>query len=504
MATGKALGAHEVWFLTGSQELYGNEVLRQVDEHAREIAGSLDAETPIPVRVAHRLVVNSPESIRQVCLEANANESCVGVVAWMHTFSPAKMWIGGLGLLQKPLLHLHTQFNRDLPWSEIDMDFMNLNQSAHGDREFGFLATRMGLRRKTVVGHWSDPAVVTRIGRWTRAACGWDEAQRLKVARFGDNMRLVAVTEGDKVEAQLRFGISVNGYGVGELVEQVRAVPDATVQQVVDAYLEEYDVVQELRAGGDRHESLRDAARIEAGLRSFLETGGFMAFTDTFEDLGELPQLPGIAVQRLLANGYGFGAEGDWKTAALVRVAKVMSPGLEGGTSFMEDYTYHLAPDGPKVLGAHMLEVCPSIARGKPACEIHPLSIGGKDDPVRLVFTASPGTAVVAGLLDLGDRFRLVVNEVDVVEPDEDLPRLPVARALWEPRPDLPTAAEAWLVAGGPHHTAFCSAIGHEELADFAEIAGVELLVIDAETRVADFAKEVRWNQAYFQTVPDG
>jgi L-arabinose isomerase len=504
MATGKALGQLEVWFLTGSQELYGDYVLQQVDGHAREIVASIDAETAIPVRVVHKPVVKNAESIRQVCLEANAAESCVGVVAWMHTFSPAKMWIAGLRSLQQPLLHLHTQFNRDLPWAEIDMDFMNLNQSAHGDREFGFLETRMGLRRKTVVGHWRDPAVLERIGTWTRAACGWDELQRLKVARFGDNMRLVAVTEGDKVEAQLRLGFSVNGYGVGELVEQVRAVPDATVQQLVDAYLEEYEVVPELRTDGDRHESLRDAARIEVGLRSFLETGGFMAFTDTFEDLGELTQLPGIAVQRLLADGYGFGAEGDWKTAALVRVAKVMSTGLDGGTSFMEDYTYHLAPEGPKVLGAHMLEVCPSIASGKPACEIHPLSIGGKGDPVRLVFTAAPGPAVVVGLLDLGDRFRLVLNEVDVVERDEDLPRLPVARALWEPRPDLPTAAEAWLVAGGPHHTAFCHAIGREEFADLAEIAGVELLVIDAETRMAHFAKEVRWNQAYFQTVRGG
>jgi L-arabinose isomerase len=500
MATVKALGEHEVWLLTGSQDLYGEDVLRRVDEHAREIARSLDDEAAIPVRVVHKPVVKSPESIRQVCLEANAAKTCVGVVAWMHTFSPAKMWIGGLRSLEKPLLHLHTQFNRDLPWAEIDMDFMNLNQSAHGDREFGFMATRMNLRRKTVVGHWSDAAVVSRIGTWTRAACGWNEAQTLTVARLGDNMRFVAVTEGDKVEAQLRLGVSVNGYGINELVEAVEGAPDAAVQQLVDEYLGEYDLVPELAPGGDRHESLRDAARIEAGLRSFLEAGRFMAFTDTFEDLGALPQLPGIAVQRLLADGYGFGAEGDWKTAALVRIAKVMSTGLEGGTSFMEDYTYHLAPQGQEVLGAHMLEVCPSIAGGKPTCEIHPLSIGGKDDPVRLVFTASPGPAVVAGLLDLGDRFRLIVNEVDVVEPEEDLPKLPVARALWRPRPDLTTAAEAWLFAGGPHHTAFFRAIGSEAFADLAEIAGIELLVIDAETQMASFAKEARWNHAYFQT----
>ena len=500
MATGKALGEHEVWLLTGSQELYGDEALRRVDGHALEIARSLDGDASIPVRVEHRPVVKSAESIRQVCLEANASASCVGVVAWMHTFSPAKMWIAGLRSLEKPLLHLHTQFNRDLPWAEIDMDFMNLNQSAHGDREFGHMATRMGLRRKTVVGHWSDPAVVARIATWARAACGWNEARTLSVARLGDNMRFVAVTEGDKVEAELRLGVSVNGYGINELVEAVEAAPDAAVGQLVDEYLEAYDVVPELRPDGDRHGSLRDAARIEAGLRSFLEAGGFMAFTDTFEDLGALPQLPGIAVQRLLADGYGFGAEGDWKTAALVRIAKVMSAGLEGGASFMEDYTYHLAPDGPAVLGAHMLEVCPSIASGKPSCEIHPLAIGGRDDPVRLVFTAAPGPAVVAGLLDLGDRFRLVVNEVDVVEPDEELPRLPVARALWRPRPDLSTAAEAWLVAGGPHHTAFCRALGPEALADLAEMAGIELLVIDAETQLASFAKEVRWNEAYFRS----
>src|SRR5512132_1789463 len=498
MATGKALGAHEVWFLTGSQDLYGDEALRQVDDHAREVAGSLDADAGIPARVVHKPVVKSPESIRQVCLEANAAGSCVGVVAWMHTFSPAKMWIGGLSSLQKPLLHLHTQFNRDLPWCEIDMDFMNLNQSAHGDREFGFMATRMGLRRKTVVGHWSDPAVVARIGTWTRAACGWDEAQRLEVARFGDNMRRVAVTEGDKVEAQLRLGVSVNGYGVGELVDAVQAVPDAAVQELVDAYAAEYDLVPELRADGERHESLRDAARIEAGLRSFLEDGGFMAFTDTFEDLGELPQLPGIAVQRLLADGYGFGAEGDWKTAALVRVAKVMSAGLEGGTSFMEDYTYHLAPGDPKVLGAHMLEVCPSIAGGKPSCEIHPLSIGGKEDPVRLVFTAAPGPAVVVALLDLGNRFRLVANEVEVVAPDEELPRLPVARAIWRPKPSFATAAEGWLEAGGPHHTSFTRALTMEAISDFAEIAGVEIVVIDERTTVPDLKNELRWNHAYY------
>ncbi len=494
----KALDPFEVWLVTGSQEMYGDAVLRRVDEHSRKVAASLDAAEAVPVRIVPTQVMTSAESIHRLCLEANAAAGCVGVICWMHTFSPAKMWIAGLGALQKPLLHLHTQFNRDLPWSEIDMDFMNLNQSAHGDREFGFVETRMRLRRKTVVGHWSDPTVVDRIGTWSRAACGWHEAQTLSVARFGDNMRHVAVTEGDKVEAQLRLGVAVNGYGIGELVDAVRDVSDAAVDGLLDEYEQQYELVPALRRDGDRRESLRDAARIEAGLRGFLEAGGFKAFTDTFEDLDGLPQLPGIAVQRLMADGYGFGGEGDWKTAALVRIAKVMSHGLDGGTSFMEDYTYHLAPEGPKVLGAHMLEVCPSIAAERPSCEVHPLSIGGKQDPVRLVFTAAPGPALVAGLLDLGDRFRLVVNEVDVVPPDEELPRLPVARAVWEPKPDFATAAEAWLLAGGPHHTVFSRALRSEAFVDLAEIAGLELLLIDERTHMSDFKKELRWNQAYF------
>jgi L-arabinose isomerase len=494
----KPLGEFEVWFVAGSQDLYGEAALRQVDEHAREIAGALDEAAALPVRVVSKPVLRNQESIRSLCLEANAAERCVGLVAWMHTFSPAKMWIAGLARLQKPLLHLHTQFGRDLPWAEIDMDFMNLHQSAHGDREFGFIQTRMGLGRKTVVGHWSDPVVVDRIGAWTRAACGWNEAQSLRVARFGDNMREVAVTEGDKVEAQLRLGVAVNGYGVGELAASVDQVDDASVDELIAEYEDAYELAPELRTGGERRESLRDAARIEAGLRTFLEHGSFGAFTDTFEDLGGLRQLPGIAVQRLMADGYGFAAEGDWKTAALVRITKVMGAGLGGGTSFMEDYTYDLAPAGPKVLGAHMLEICPSISAGKPRCEVHPLSIGAREDPVRLVFTAAPGPAVVVGLLDLGTRFRLVANEVDVVTPPEELPRLPVARAVWEPRPSLSTAAEAWLLAGGPHHTSFSRALTIEPIADFAEIAGVELVVIDGDTTIGDFKKELRWNQAYY------
>jgi len=497
----KALGHLEVWLVTGSQEMYGPATLQQVETHAREVAAGLDAHEYVPVRVLHKEVATGADSIRRVAREANDSEPCIGVIAWMHTFSPAKMWIAGLGALQKPVLHLHTQFNRDLPWAEIDMDFMNLNQSAHGDREFGFIEARMRRRHKIVVGHWRDTQVAARIGVWARTAAGWHEAQTLRVARFGDNMRDVAVTEGDKVEAQIQLGVSVNGYGVSALAEAVAAAPDADVDELVARYEEAYELAPALRAAGDRRESLRDAARIEAGLRSFLEAGEFGAFTDTFEDLDGLTQLPGIAAQRLMADGFGFAAEGDWKTSALLRIAKVMSTGVDGGTSFMEDYTYDLGPGGPAVLGAHMLEVCPSIAAGRPSCEIHPLSIGGKADPVRLVFTAAPGPGIVVALLDLGDRFRMVLNEVELVEPSDELPRLPVARALWRPKPDFATAAEAWLRAGGPHHTVLCRAIDTEAFADLAEIAGIELVVIDERTRIRDVANELRWNQAYYRLV---
>ena len=495
----KALADREVWFVTGSQHLYGADVLQLVEDHSRQIAGALDASAAIPVRVVSKPVVTTSESILALCLAAMTSPSCVGVITWMHTFSPARMWIAGLAALQKPLLHLHTQFNRDLPWAEIDMDFMNLNQSAHGDREFGYLETRLRRSRATVVGHWQDPEVLDRIGTWSRAACGWQEAHRLRLARFGDNMRQVAVTEGDKVEAQIRLGAQVNGYGVGDLVAAVRAATEDEVDAVVADYESRYALAAPLLPDGGQRAALREAARIEVGLRAFLEAGGFGAFTDTFEDLGELAQLPGIAVQRLMAEGYGFGAEGDWKTALLVRAMKVMATGLPGGTSFMEDYTYHLVPDRPQVLGAHMLEVCPSISTQTPSCEVHPLSIGGKADPVRLVFTASPGPAVAVGLLDMGDRFRMVLSEVDVVSPPEDLPRLPVARALWEPRPSLKIAAEAWLQAGGPHHTSFSTALRRQHLDDFAEMAGIELVAIDETTSVAGIKKELRWNQAYYQ-----
>jgi L-arabinose isomerase len=489
----------ECWFLTGSQTLYGEEALRRVAEQSRTIAETLDAAAETPIRIVPKPVLIDAESIRDVFREADASDRCVGVIAWMHTFSPAKAWINGLNALRTPLLHFHTQVNVALPWSEIDMDFMNLNQAAHGDREFGFILSRLGIDRKTVAGHATDPTVAARIGDWMRAAAGWREAQSLRVARFGDNMRDVAVTEGDKVEAQATFGMSVNTYGVNDLVAEVDAIADDDIDRTVAEYEDSYDVAPELRPGGERHESLRYAARIELGLRRFLDAGGFKAFTTNFEDLGGLRQLPGLPVQRLMAEGYGFGGEGDWKTAALLRILKVMSAGRKGGTSFMEDYTYDLTADDPKILGAHMLEVCPSIAADKPRVEIHPLGIGGREDPVRLVFTATPGEAFVVGMLDVGERFRLVANEVDVVEPSEPLPRLPVARAVWNPRPDLATSTESWLHAGGPHHTVLTFAIGIEVLEDFAAIAKTELLLIDADTTLRDFLKEIRWNQAHYR-----
>ena len=491
------LSALEAWFITGSQDLYGQATLDKVAEHSQEIARGLD-DSAIPVRVVCKPVMKNAEAILALCREANNAKNCIGLIAWMHTFSPARMWIAGLKALAKPLAHLHTQFNRELPWASIDMDFMNLNQSAHGDREFGFIGSRMRRNRKLVVGFWQDADVAGELAVWARAAAAWNDAQGLRVARFGDNMRKVAVTEGDKVEAELRLGYSVNGYGVGDLAARIARVSDGEVDRLAAEYDDSYDAAEPLRAGGARRESLRDAARIELGLRHFLDDGGFHAFTDTFEDLHGLKQLPGVAVQRLMADGYGFGAEGDWKSAALVRAMKVMSAGLEGGTSFMEDYTYHLR-DGGTVLGAHMLEVCPSIAQGRPSLEIHPLSIGGKEDPPRLVFNSRTGAAINASIVDMGERFRMIVNEVEVVPPEQALPKLPVARAIWRPHPNLKTAATAWILAGGAHHTGFSLALTAEHLQDFADMSDVEFLLIDGGTTVAGIRKELRWNDVYYR-----
>jgi len=491
------LSSLEAWFVTGSQHLYGSETLKAVEQHSTTIARALSSSSLIPVKIVAKPVMTSSESIQQLCLDANSSKNCIGLITWMHTFSPARMWIGGLRSLNRPYLHLHTQFNEELPWPTIDMNFMNLNQSAHGDREYGFIGARMRLPRKVVVGSWRDTSIHSEIAVWARAACAWHDAQHLKIARLGDNMRNVAVTEGDKVDAQIRLRYSVNGYGVGELVRFIHEVKDAEIERLTVEYDETYAVAESLRPNGNQRKALQEAARIELGLRHFLLESDSNAFTDTFEDLHGLAQLPGIAVQRLMADGYGFGAEGDWKTAALVRAMKVMSHGLNGGTSFMEDYTYHLK-DGGQVLGAHMLEVCPSIADDKPSAEIHPLSIGGKGDPVRLVFTASSGRAVNASIVDMGNRFRLVVNQVNLMRPEQPLPKLPVARAIWVPEPNLKIAATAWIYAGGAHHTALSHALTPEHLQDFADMAGLECLLIDSKTNVADFVKELRWNDMYY------
>ncbi len=493
------LKQYEAWFVTGSQHLYGEETLKQVAEHSEQIALALNSAGQIPVKIVFKPTVKSPEEIYSICQEANAAKNCIGIIAWMHTFSPAKMWIGGLKILQKPLLHLHTQFNRDIPWNSIDMDFMNLNQSAHGDREFGFMMTRMRLERKVVVGHWQDSAVLDQINTWTRSAAGWHDWQGARFVRFGDNMRYVAVTEGDKVEAELKFGYSVNTYGVGDLVKVVNAISDAEVDQLTAQYEELYAVVPALKKGGANYHSLRDAARIELGLKAFLEDGNFKGFTDTFEDLHGLVQLPGIAAQRLMGQGYGFAAEGDWKTAALVRAMKVMGSGLMGGNAFMEDYTYHFDPSDPLVLGSHMLEICESIADGQPKCEIHPLGIGGKADPVRLVFNVAGGSALNASVVDLGNRFRLLINEVEAVAPKEDLPNLPVARVLWKPYPDMKTGCAAWILAGGAHHTCYSQNLTTEHLDDFAAIAGIESVLIGKNTELRQFKNELKWSEVFFR-----
>jgi L-arabinose isomerase len=487
----------EVWFVTGSQRLYGTETLKRVAQDSREIAAALNDSPEIPVKIIFTPVIKSADEVSALFEKADQSARCIGLITWCHTFSPSKMWITGLKRLRKPILHFHTQHNRDIPWATIDMDFMNLNQSAHGDREHGFIMSRMRLDRKVVAGFWREPAAQKQIGAWCRAAAAWNDWQRAKFCRFGDNMREVAVTEGDKVAAEIKFGYSVNGYGVGDLVQRVNAARQSQVNALVKEYENAYTIAPDLRTGAKRN-SLREAAKIEIGLRSFLKEGGFSGFTTTFEDLHGLAQLPGLAVQRLMAEGYGFGAEGDWKTCALVRAMKVMAAGLKGGVSFMEDYTYHLEPHLTKVLGAHMLEICPSIAAGRPSLEVHPLAIGGKADPARLVFDTPPGPGLNAALMDMGNRFRLLVNEVEVVAPEKPLLKLPVARALWVPKPDFHTAVTAWIYAGGAHHTGFSRAVTTEMLADFAAMAGIEFLAIDNETTVRRFQQDLRLDEIYY------
>ncbi|MBN8457450.1 MAG: L-arabinose isomerase [Verrucomicrobia bacterium] len=488
----------EIWFVTGSQHLYGPAALEQVDKHSKAVVKALNAAGTLPHKIVFKPVLKSSAEISQCAIEANSAPNCIGIIAWMHTFSPAKMWIDGLQVLRKPLADLHTQFNRDIPWGEIDMDFMNLNQTAHGGREFGHIGARLRLPRKVVVGHWQDPEVHERLAAWARAARGWNCSRTLKVARIGDNMRHVAVTEGDKVSAQIRFGWEVNTFGIGDLVAKINAQPKAKIDKLCTLYEEKYRVAPELKKGGARHESLRDSAAIELGLRALLEEGGFTAFTTTFEDLHGMKQLPGLAVQRLMEDGYGFAGEGDWKTAALVRIMKVMADGLKGGTTFMEDYTYHLDPKNPLILGAHMLEICPSIACEVPKIEIHPLGIGGKEDPCRMVFDCGPGMAVNGSIIDLGSRHRFLVNEVECVAPKNKLPKLPVARVLWKPLPDLKTATAAWIYAGGAHHTVLSYALTTEHLEDLAEMAKIELSVIDKATSLRSYKNELRQNDLYY------
>ena len=488
---------YEVWFVTGSQHLYGTETLEQVAADAKKIVAGLNAGGELAVNLVWKDTMKSSEDVTRLIREAGADDRCIGLVTWMHTFSPAKMWITGLSELSKPFCQLHTQYNRDIPWDTIDMDFMNLNQTAHGGREFGFIGSRLRLERKVVVGHWEDAGVRARLDAWMRAAAAFADSRSMKVARFGDNMREVAVTEGDKVEAQKVFGYAVHGYGLGDLSAFTDAVSDGDIDALVAEYERLYVMGPGVTETGGR-ERVRSAARLEIGMRRFLEDGGFQAFTTTFENLHGLDQLPGLACQRLMADGYGFGAEGDWKTAALLRSMKVMGAGLEGGCAFMEDYTYHMDPDRPLVLGAHMLEVCPSIAEGDVRLEVQPLGIGGKDDPARLIFASPAGAAINVSVMDMGNRFRLVLNEVEAVKPPADLPKLPVARVVWEAKPDLATAAASWIFAGGAHHTGYSQAVNREHIADFAAMAGVELLCIGEGSTVEGIKNEIRWNEMYY------
>ena len=488
----------EVWFVVGSQHLYGEQALQQVNANAEQVVRHLNQQNPF-IQIKLKTLTTTPEQILSVCQAANNEENCVGLIAWMHTFSPAKMWIAGLSQLNKPLVQFHTQFNRNIPWNAIDMDYMNLHQTAHGDREFGFLVSRLRKPRTIIVGHWQSDSVRQKLDRWMRVCAAIYDQKHLKIARFGDNMRQVAVTEGDKVEAQIKFGYSVNGYGVYELVNSINAVSDADVEALVKEYEADYQLVDSLQKTGEKRTALLDSARIELGLKAFLEKGGFKAFTDTFENLNGMKQLPGLPVQRLMAQGYGFGGEGDWKTAALVRAIKVMGHGLPKGSSFMEDYTYNLDENNELVLGAHMLEICPSIAQDKPVLDIKPLGIGGKEDPTRLIFTAKTGVAVNTTIVDMGNRFRMVVAELDAVDKPQAMPNLPVGHAFWKLKPNFDVGTQAWILAGGAHHSAFSLDVDAEMLRTFAEYFEIEFIHIHDKTELAALKNELRWNEAVYR-----
>jgi L-arabinose isomerase len=484
------MSSKSIWFITGSQHLYGESVLQQVTLNSQTIVSGLNDIANLPIPLTFKSIATTPEEIHRVCLEATFDESCIGVVFWMHTFSPSKMWIKGLQALQKPWMHLHTQFNDELPWQNIDMDFMNLNQSAHGCREFGFIGTRLGIDRFVTVGHWKDPSVHVDLQNWIRASIGWDEGQNLKVARFGDNMRQVAVTEGNKVSAQIQFGYEVHAYGLGKLVKYCESVSNEDIARQVDLYASEYALAFSLK-DDEKLLRLKNEARLEIGMERFLTDNQCMAFTNTFEDLTGLSGLPGLATQRLMAKGYGYGGEGDWKTSASVRILKAMSQGLPGGTSFMEDYTYHLGKQS-QVLGAHMLEVCPTIANGKPVLDVQRHTIGVKEDIARLIFSAQAGPARNLTTIDLGDRFRFILNEIETVTPPETLPNLPVAHALWTPMPDLKTSAHAWILAGGAHHSAYTSSVPSEVIEIYADMVDVELCTIDKDTTIRGFKRDLK------------
>jgi L-arabinose isomerase len=490
---------YQFWFATGSQDLYGDECLREVAEHSRIIVEELNKSGLLPFEVIWKPTLIDSSSIRKCFNEANADERCAGVITWMHTFSPAKMWILGLQEYRKPLMHLHTQYNREIPFESIDMDFMNTNQSAHGDREYGHIVTRMGIERKVIVGHWSDETVINRIAGWMRTAIGIMESSHIRVLRVGDNMRDVAVTEGDKVEAEIKFGWEIDAYNITDIAQSIDSISDAQGEALLEEYYASYDIILAGRDAKEFRRHVKEQALIELGFRKFLEDHDYHAVVTNFQMLSGLKQLPGLAMQRLMADGYGFGGEGDWKTAAMVRLMKIMAEGLPKGTSFMEDYTYHLEPGKEAILQSHMLEVCPSISNVKPSIMVNPLSMGNREDPARLVFTTKPGDGVACSLVDMGTRFRLIVNDVTSLKQDIPMPKLPVATALWKPQPNLMTGAEAWILAGGAHHTAFSLDLTSDQIADWGEAMGIEVLRINKDTTIHSFKNEIRWNQAFYR-----
>ena len=492
---------YQFWFCTGSQDLYGEECLAHVAEHSRIIVNALNTGGELPYEVVWKPTLITNELIRKTLNEANMDENCAGVITWMHTFSPAKSWILGLQEYRKPLLHLHTQFNREIPYDTIDMDFMNENQAAHGDREYGHIFSRLGRERKVIVGFWEDREVQRQIGSWMRTAVGVMESSHVRVMRIADNMRNVAVTEGDKVEAQVKFGWEVDAYPVNEAVEAVQAVSQADVDALVEEYYSRYEILTEGREEKEFRRHVAVQAQMEIGLERFLEEKNYQAIVTHFGDLGGFQQLPGLAIQRLMEKGYGFGGEGDWKTAAMVRIMKIMTQGMKGakGTSFMEDYTYNLVPGKEGILEAHMLEVCPSIADGPIYIREQPLSMGDREDPARLVFTSKEGSGVAVSLIDLGTRFRLVINEVDCKKTEKPMPKLPVATNFWTPRPNLQIGAQAWILAGGAHHTAFSYDLTAEQMGDWAEAMGIEAIYIDQDTTIRQLKNELRWNSVYYR-----